>query len=385
MTSDLPVKGFIDALDLFQAYRVDEVHGGQVITARLRDDVDPESERVRRLLHDWPGPHDLRSGPQGWHVILYRPTRPPRERWWLHALLLALTLASTIVAGSLLSGRHPLGFVELPLVGGWWLPVPAIVYPDALLAGLPFGLVLIVILALHESGHYVTARYHEISVTPPFFIPFPPYVSIIGTLGAFIRLRSPVTDRDALLDVGAAGPLMSFIASLPALWWGFVHSRIAAGPPGPPAHYVVRFMSEEIWIGGSLAFSALGRWTTGFTGGGTVLLLHPVAFAGWIGLFVTALNLLPISQLDGGHILYGLLGDRQRPLAWLFFGALIPLGYYWAGWWVWGALIFIVGRGRLHHPPVFNARRGVTRGRVVVGLAAFAIFVLCFVPVPFRL
>jgi membrane-associated protease RseP (regulator of RpoE activity) len=113
--------------------------------------------------------------------------------------------------------------------------------------------------------------------------------------------------------------------------------------------------------------------------------MHPIAFAGWLGLFVTALNLLPISQLDGGHLLYALLGSRQRLAAWAFFLALIPLGFLWAGWWLWAVLVAGVGRGRIRHPPLYNSELGPGAVRVAVGLAAVLAFVLCFVPVPFRL
>lgn len=385
MTSEVPVKTLFNWVELFAAYRVDSVHGGQVITGRLHPGIDPGSDRLARLLEEWPGTYDLRAASDGWHVILYRPMGRLRERWWLHALLLALTLASTVLAGALLSGRQPIDFAFLPLVDGWGLPLPVSVHWSAFVSGLPFGLVLVAILAVHESGHYVAARYHRINVTPPFFIPFPPYVSIIGTLGAFIRLRSPVMNRRGLLDVGVAGPLMSFVASLPALGWGLLHSRILEPPVTAPGPYLVRFMGEQIWIGGSVVFSGLARVVTGFSGGGVILELHPVAFAGWIGLFVTALNLLPISQLDGGHILYALFGHRQRPLAWLFFLLLVPLGLLWIGWWVWAALVFLVGRGRLRHPPVFNEEAGLGPRRIAVGLLALLIFAVCFVPVPFRL
>lgn len=377
-------QGLADLYTIFVAYRVDSVLGGRVITGRLFPGFDPDSPTVRDFLDRWPGSSSARRAAQGWELLLFQPSAH-RERWWLHAVLLLLTIFSTTVAGSLLAGYAPIGFAVLPVFGTWWLPVPVAIDVGALVPGLPFGLALVLILALHEAGHYVAAKHHSISVTPPYFIPFPPYVSIIGTLGAFIRLRSPVMSRNALLDVGVAGPLASFLASLPLLWWGLVNSQISPATSPMPSSFLVRFGSEQFWLGGSLAMSGMARLVLGFAGSSQVLVLHPVAFAGWLGLFVTALNLLPISQLDGGHILYAALGSRQKPLAWLFFLTLLPLGYLWAGWWFWAVLIFAIGRGRIWHPPLFNPESGLTAGRLTVTLVAAIIFALCFVPMPFRL
>jgi membrane-associated protease RseP (regulator of RpoE activity) len=245
-------------------------------------------------------------------------------------------------------------------------------------------LALVGVLAVHEAGHYYAARHHRISVSPPFFIPFPPYLSVIGTLGAFIRLRSPVLSRSTLLDVAVSGPLLSFLVSLPLVWWGLAHSRVIA-VVNAPTEYLVPFADDRFWLGGSLAMSWLTRLVLDLPGVGHVVEMHPIAFAGWLGLFVTALNLLPISQLDGGHLLYALLGSRQRLAAWAFFLALIPLGFLWAGWWLWAVLVAGVGRGRIRHPPLYNSELGPGAVRVAVGLAAVLAFVLCFVPVPFRL
>lgn len=385
MRSSPGVKGSPDWASIFAVHRLQDLRGGQVVSGRLLLHLNPESAEVKLALAQWPGSHEFSRGPHGWDLVLHRKVGPQRERWRLHVALFLLTLFSVVVAGSLLSDRQPIRFTALHLFGRWRLPLPTTVDYDALGAGLPFGLALLGVLALHEAGHYVAARYHHISVTPPYFIPFPPYLSIIGTLGAFIRLRSPVMNRRALLDVGVAGPVMSFVVSLPLLWWGLLHSRVVVSPPGVGSPYLVRFITEEIWLGSSLALSAMARAVIGFSGADAVLMLHPVAFAGWIGLFVTALNLLPISQLDGGHVLYAMLGRRQRPFAWLFFGVLIPLGFLWMGWWVWAALVFFLGRGRVGHPPVFNAEEGLDGARLGIGLAAAVVFALCFVPVPFRL
>jgi hypothetical protein len=377
-------QGLPDQLAIFAFCRVETVRAGRLVTGRLLPGLTPESPEVRQVLEGWPGSVGAREEPLGWELFLFEPA-PRRERWWLHFLLLAATLFSTVVAGSLLTGHAPIWFQALRLFGGWWIPIPVAVDVRALVPGLPFGLALVGILALHEAGHYFAARHHRISVTPPYFIPFPPYLSVIGTLGAFIRLRSPVLSRSTLLDVAVSGPLFSFLASLPLLWWGLAHSRVIEVAQAMPTTYLVRFATERFWLGGSLAVSGFTRLVLDFPGAGHVVELHPIAFAGWLGLFVTALNLLPISQLDGGHLLYALLGSRQRLLAWAFFVALIPLGFLWAGWWVWAVLVAGVGRGRIEHPPVYDAGQRPDGVRVAIGLAATVAFVLCFVPVPFRL
>jgi len=377
-------QGLDELHTIFAAFRIDSALRGRVIVGRLWPGLSPDSPPVKAVLDRWHGSHGAREGDHGWELLLFEPAQY-RERWWLHALLFIVTLFSTTVAGSLLAGYSPIGFMAVPTWGGWWLPVPFEVDLGALVPGLPFGLALVLVLALHEAGHYFAAKHHSISVTPPYFIPFPPYVSIIGTLGAFIRLRSPVLNRNQLLDVGVAGPLVSFVISLPLLWWGLLNSQVLAVSEPTPTPYLVQFLSEQFWLGGSLAMSSVGRLLLGFSGLEHVLVLHPVAFAGWLGLFVTALNLLPISQLDGGHILYAAVGSRQKQFAWLFFLALLPLGYLWAGWWLWAALVFAIGRGRVWHPPVFDADQGLSRGRAWVALVAAAIFAVCFVPMPFRL
>jgi hypothetical protein len=376
-------QGPADYLAIFAFCRVETVRPGRLVTGRLRPGLTPESAEVQEALADWPGSVGVREEPLGWELFLFEPVAR-RERWWLHALLFGATLFSTVVAGSLLKGHWPIGFELVPLLGGRFVPIPVAIDAGALVPGLPFGLALVGILAVHEAGHYFAARYHRISVTPPYFIPFPPYLSVIGTLGAFIRLRSPVLSRSTLLDVAISGPLFSFLASLPLLWWGLAHSRVIAVTHAPTA-YLVPFAADRFWLGGSLAMSWLTRLVLDFPGAGHVVEMHPIAFAGWLGLFVTALNLLPISQLDGGHLLYALLGSRQRLAAWIFFLALIPLGFLWAGWWVWAVLVVGVGRGRIQHPPLYNSEQGPGTVRVAVGLAAALAFVLCFVPVPFRL
>lgn len=356
-----------------------------MLTGRLLPGLSPDWPPVREGLKRWPGYYAARPGPGGWELMLFEPT-PRRERWLLHVGLLVVTLFSTVVAGALLAGGEPVTFSTLPLLGGWWIWVPTSIDIDSLMRGIPFGVTLVAILAVHEAGHYVAARWHSISVTPPYFIPFPPYVSVIGTLGAFIRLRSPVPNRRTLLDIGVAGPLASFIASIPVLAWGLSASRPLAvgGSRDVPSTYLVGFAGEHFWLGSSFLLTGLREMVMTLPAG-HVLELHPLAFAGWLGLFVTALNLLPISQLDGGHVLYSLVGKRQKLFAWAFFAALIPLGFLWAGWWIWALLVLVVGRGRVRHPSVFDDVQALDGRRVALGLLAAVVFALCFIPVPFHL
>lgn len=384
-------QGSIGFAAVFALWRVDRVAGGRVITGRLLPELDLESPQVRDFLAGWKGSHSTRSGEYGWEVLLFEAAERG-ERWWLHGLLFLVTLFSSTVAGSLLAGHPPLRFMLLPVWSLLWLPVPVSLDLGALATGLPFGISLVMVLALHEAGHYLAAKRHGISVTPPFFIPFPPYVSVIGTLGAFIRLRSPVMSRNALFDVGVAGPLLSFVASIPLLWWGLLHSSVYAAASTVSSSYVIFFTAdsaggamEVFMLGESAIMWALTHLLVEFDASSQVLALSPVAFAGWIGLFVTALNLLPLAQLDGGHILYAALGPRQRPLAWAFFLTLIPLGFLWAGWWVWAVLVLAIGRGRIRHPSLFNAEQGLTPGRHGLALLAAVLFAACFVPVPFKL
>ena len=229
------------------------------------------------------------------------------------------------------------------------------------------------------------ARRHRVPVSLPYFIPFPPYFSIVGTLGAFIRLRGPMASRSVLFDIGVAGPLASFVLSLPALLAGLHLSEAIPASGSATYPFRILFLGEPIWLGGS-AILHLATWATlpGLEPGHAVL-LHPLAFAGWLGIFVTALNLIPLGQLDGGHILYALVGRLQQRLGMGFVILLVPLGLLWWGWWLWAAVAVAVGRGRVAHPPVPRDSAGPGRGRVILGWVALAIFLLSFSPAPLRL
>ncbi len=291
---------------------------------------------------------------------------PPRRRLWLHLLLFGLTFLTTLAVGAHFASNYannqPAIDVERsfnPFSGLWGRP-------DLLLQGLPFSMALLGILLAHEMGHYVTCRYYGIAASYPYFIPAP---TIIGTMGAFIRIRAPIVSRRALFDVGISGPLVGFLVALPVLTGGMMVSKLV------PASHV----PEAVTFGNPLLISLLAKLLHPGAADLT-LYLHPVARAAWVGLFATALNLLPIGQLDGGHILYAMVGERHRAFSRFFVLALLPLGYlYWFGWIMWSVLLFFLG---MRHPAIFDPLPLDLRRRWL-GVLALAIFVLCFTPTPF--
>ena len=366
--------------ELFSAVRVVRIGDREVVFGLLLPGLGPDDPAVRRMLAGWPGSHWASPAGDGWEVAMEVRTRPPRrERWLLHALLLAAALFSATISGALIAGRDPLELAER-VVLGVALPVPTGFYAAELLPGFLFSIPLMGVLLGHELGHYVAARRHELDASPPYFIPAPFIISLIGTLGAFIRLRSPMLHRRMLMDVGAAGPLAGLVLALPVAAAGIALSRPAVMPPHLPGRNLFPFLGVPLQLGDSLLWMALRAV---FAPGAEVLILHPMAVAGWVGLFFTAMNLLPVAQLDGGHIVYALLGPRrQLAVATIFFASLLVQGWWWPGWWFWAVLVLLIGRGRLAHPPVLDPRLPLTRGQRVAGWACVVFFVLAFVPVP---
>jgi len=238
-------------------------------------------------------------------------------------------------------------------------------HPRSLLPGIPFSLTLLVILLAHECGHYIACLYNRIDASLPYFLPAPTFT---GTLGAFIRIRSAIYSKRALFDVGIAGPIAGFIFLLPALSAGLALSKVV----------------PNIALTGSLTFGTplLLRFFEWLIFPGvpvTDIYLHPIVRAGWVGLFATALNLLPVGQLDGGHIVYALAGKRHRLITRVFLACLIPLGiFYWPGWLLWAALLFFFGR---NHPAIYD-NHPIGRSRLQLAAIALAIFLVCFTPAP---
>ncbi|MDE2870505.1 MAG: site-2 protease family protein [Gemmatimonadota bacterium] len=368
--------------DVLEDHGVGTAGGYRVVRGRIRPGVSGED---MRKVADWADQvQTLAKGSETELVAVRRDSPPPRDNLLLHLFLFAAALGSAVVAGGFLAGTDVLDtrFTE---IGGAWFPVPTRLRFADMAVGLPFALAFIGILLAHEMGHYLTARRHGVPVSLPYFIPFPPYFSIVGTLGAFIRLRGPMMRRSVLFDIGVAGPLASFLLSMPLLFVGLHLSEPVPAADAGLYPFLVHFAGEPIRIGSNAILqSATVLSVPGFETGSAVV-LHPLAFAGWLGIFVTALNLIPLGQLDGGHILYAVAGTAQRTLARAFILILLLLGLVWWGWWLWAGIALGLGRGRVAHPPVLAEEIPVGRGRRILGWTALALFALSFSPAPLEL
>ncbi len=243
-------------------------------------------------------------------------------------------------------------------------------HPLGLAAGLPFALTLLTILLTHELGHFFACRYHHIRATYPFFVPFP---NLNGTFGAFILIRSPILTNRALFDVGASGPLVGFFFAVPALVYGVLHAKLVPGLADPA--------NAEVIYGTPLLLRLLDAVLHPGVSP-DALLLPPIGRAAWVGLFVTSLNLVPVAQLDGGHILRSLSPRMHRYSSILLPAVLILLGLvgFWDGWYIWGALLLAMRLLRV--APIYDPAT-LDRGRRWGALLALLIFLLSFMPVPF--
>ncbi len=281
----------------------------------------------------------------------------------LPIVLFITTLFTTIIAGAFYEGVNLFDGV---LSGDFT------VFFGNFHLGLPFSLALLSILGIHEFGHFFAAKKHGVRTTYPHFIPGPPLPPMIGTFGAVIRVKSPIRTKKALIDIGAAGPLAGFVAALFITIGGFMLSSVVLiNPDG----------AEHLGLGNSLLLKAIEYFTVGTIPEGFDLALHPIAFAGWIGLFITALNLMPIGQLDGGHMLYALLGRYHKKVSMAIAASLIVLGSVtWLGWAVWGVIVFFIGTG---HPPVENESEELTKNSKIVCLLSVIVFILTLIPTPF--
>lgn len=302
--------------------------------------------------------------------------RPPSHRPWqivLACLLFLATLFTTTTLGAIWSvATHTEDSTDL----AFWMGPTSIASvwqePELLLTGFSFSIPMLLILLCHELGHYLPCRRYGLPTTPPYFLPVP---FALGTLGAFIKIRAPIPDRRQLLMVGAGGPIAGFVALIPFLVIGIARSEPSAYYPSTPEG-----AEALLFLPGRSLAAQLATWAFhGPLPAESALNLHPFALAAWVGLLATSLNLLPLAQLDGGHILYAALGRLQhrvvRPL-WL---ALALCGFLWFGWFIWSVIVLIIG---LRHPPVQNESLQLNRSDRRIAWITLLIFLLSFMPVP---
>jgi membrane-associated protease RseP (regulator of RpoE activity) len=313
------------------------------------------------------------AGPDGGGSVYAAAPRPPERRLYGRAgVLFALTFlcTTTLSPVMVLMSRTDVTtlldpFLTPTVVAAVWRS------PELLRIGLAFSIPALLILLCHEMGHYIACRIYRIPCTPPFFLPVPVN---FGTFGAFIRIKAPIHDKRQLFDVGVAGPLAGFVALIPFLLYGIAHSRPV--PMSAGGHGMTLLLP-----GRSLAIELATRLFHGPLAPGEILNLHPTALAAWLGLFATALNLLPLGQLDGGHILYAATGALQRRLALPFWLALALLGYLWPGWLLWCVIVLVIG---LRHPPVYDEDTPLDPKRRALAWVALLLFALSFMPVPIQ-
>jgi hypothetical protein len=313
----------------------------------------------------WPMNYVASIRREGAETVVEVLRMPVRSNWRpvANLVLLALTTLTCLFAGA---------FLWVAYVGGNALDGSAFLW-----GGLTFTLPLLAILGIHEMGHYVVARHRHVEASLPFFLPVPPPFLPIGTMGAFISLREPIPDRRTLLEIGAAGPLAGFAVAVPVTIAGlFLSSHHPLTIPlsncGP---VFVGVPYGDLIFGQSLIYYALGL----FFPLGALTSINPLALAGWVGLLVTAMNLLPAGQLDGGHVFRALFGPRSVWVSWTAIGLLFGLGFLYAGWWLIGILILLLGP---RHPPPLNDITKLTPSRQLIGAAAAIILVTGFVVVP---
>ncbi len=305
---------------------------------------------------------------------------PPRERYWLHALLLLVTGFTTLVVGARMEFNFRHNLPPITVENGFipFFPVEwALAHPSRLLLGIPFSATLLLILLSHEMGHYLMCRYYGVRATLPFFIPAP---TVIGTLGAVIRIKAAIRSRAALFDIGIAGPIAGFTVALAALAVALDLSKPlgpGVGPPDlqlglPPIFFLMHRLLRSVAPGHAIAALPLAR-----------VYLHPTAVAAWVGMYATALNLLPSGQLDGGHIVYALTPRAHRAVSWITVLGLVYLGRFNYAWWFWGGLITVMNilTYRQEQAPEFPL---LPTSRWLLALLGAIMLALTFTVVPFK-
>ena len=330
----------------------------------------------------------IHSSTLEYHQHLPAPEGPsPRPRYWLHGLLLVATCFTTLVVGARLEFNFQHNYPQFAAGDGpfYFFPVRwALAHPSRLLDGIPFSAALLMILLSHEMGHYLFCRYYGVRATLPFFIPAP---TLIGTLGAVIRIKAPIRSRRALFDIGVAGPIAGFVVAVATLAIAILFSKpVGHGIPPPelqlgypPIFYYVQNVLRHIDPNSAVTVLPLSR-----------VYLHPMAVAAWVGMYATALNLLPSGQLDGGHIVYALFPRAHRVISWITVLALVALGAkaYHAdhtnySWWVWAGLITVMNVLTIRHKQAPD-HPAIPGSRWVLALFAAIMLTLTFTISPFQ-
>jgi len=320
-------------------------------------------------------------------IIYLAPSKPAPKptRVSVNIILFILTVLSVMIAGA-----QPEGAMPSDIIG------QILALLKSMLTGWPFALSLLGILLTHELGHYFMSRYHKTAATLPYFIPLP--FSLLGTMGAAILMQSTPKNKRVLFDIGVAGPLAGMVIAIPVLFIGLALSSLSTiqpinGQVSLEGNSVMYLLAKLIMFGKLLPAPvglsgtplALHWLRFFFTGqpvplGGLDVFIHPVAFAGWAGLLVTMLNLIPAGTLDGGHVIYALFGEKASKAFPFIFGALVVLGLFWSGWWIWAVILLWLGR--VHAEPLDQITQLDARRRWVA-LLVIIIFLLTFSPVPF--
>jgi membrane-associated protease RseP (regulator of RpoE activity) len=321
--------------------------------------------------------------------VIYLVDTPPKQKPsnpWVNVILFVITVFSVMLAGATPAGPGPNSF------GGQLLAMVRGIF-----TGWPFALSMLGILLAHEFGHYLMSRYHKTPATLPYFIPFP--LSPLGTMGAAILMKGVPKNKRILFDIGVAGPLAGMVIAIPVLFLGLSMSKLGSIDPSPNSfiegnsliYLMAKFMvfgkllPEPASFGNMSPFLYWLRYF--FTGqpsplGGTDVFIHPVAFAGWAGLLVTALNLVPAGTLDGGHVVYSLFGPKARKAFPYLIVLMVALGFFWSGWWLWALLLFWLGRVNAE---TLDQITPLDPPRRMVAVLVIVLFILVFTPVPFSL
>lgn len=321
----------------------------------------------------------------GRHVIYLAPKQadPPRENVSTNIILFVLTVFSVMMAGAQIDGPIPEDFVGQMLL-----------LIRNIFTGWPFAVSLLGILLAHELGHYFMSRYHKTPATLPYFIPFP--FSPLGTMGAAILMRGTPKNKRILFDIGVAGPIAGLVVAIPVLLLGLSLSELDVINPVPNGfiegnsilYLLAKYLVFGQWLPAPVEPQGFLYWLRYFFTGGPIpyggldVFIHSVAFAGWAGILVTALNLIPAGTLDGGHVVYSLFGEKARKAFPFIIGLLVILGFFWNGWWLWAALLFWLGR--VNAQPLDQITT-LDPTRRIIGYAMILVFLLVFTPVPFAL